>query len=154
MKKIEIESAPARSGTRYPEELAAPCVARASRLVGDAAGLTQFGVLIMRVAPGSWSSHRHWHEHEDEFVYVLEGEGVLVTDAGEEMLTAGDCAGFPAGERDGHHFQNRSDHELVLLVVGARNDADWGEFSDVDMKVLPGRYSGKAQFVRKNGEPF
>lgn len=154
MKKIDMNAAPVKTGTRYPEPYAGPCKAREAVQLGDAAGLTQFGVILVRVAPGAWSSQRHWHEREDEFVYVVEGEGVLVTDAGEEILRVGDCAGFKCGERDGHHIQNRGDKDLVLLTVGSRDDADWGEYSDIDMKFGPGRYSGKGGYVRKNGEPI
>jgi len=98
-----------------------------------------------------WSSQRHWHSHEDEFVYVLSGELVLVTDGGEEILRAGDCAGFPGGQRDGHCLQNRSSADAEFLVVGSRNDADHGEYSDIDMVFMPGRYSGKGGYRRKDG---
>jgi uncharacterized cupin superfamily protein len=118
--------------------------------VGDAAGLTQFGVNIVTLDPGVWSSQRHWHSHEDEFVYVTEGELVLVTDAGEEIMRPGDCAGFKGGDRDGHHLQNRSNKVARFLVVGARIPEDWGEYPDIDMKFLPGR----GGYTRKNGEPL
>jgi len=123
-------------------------------LLGDAAGLSQFGANLLTLAPGAWSSQRHWHAKEDEFVYVLSGDVVLVTDSGEELLRAGDCAGFPAGERDGHCLQNRTNVDAVILVVGSRDDADHGEYSDIDMKFLPGRYSGAGGFARKNGDPI
>ena len=86
--------------------------------------LTDFGVNLLRLPPGTWSSQRHWHTAEDEFVYVLEGEVVLVTDAGEETLRAGDCAGFKAGVKDGHHLQNRSQTDVVVLEVGSRKAED------------------------------
>src|ERR1044072_4289489 len=108
MPKIDIDSAPKGSGTRYPPPFDAPCKARAWSRLGDAAGLTQFGVNLVRLAPGVWSSQRHWHAHEDEFVYVLDGELTLVTDEGEEILRAGECVGFPAGVANGHCLQNRS----------------------------------------------
>ncbi|MEZ6022021.1 MAG: cupin domain-containing protein [Hyphomonadaceae bacterium] len=95
---------------------------------GDAAGLTQFGVNLVTLDPGVWSSQRHWHAKEDEFVYMLEGELVLVTDAGEEIMRAGDSAGFKAGVRDGHVLQNRSDKPARFLVVGGRDADDWGEY--------------------------
>jgi uncharacterized cupin superfamily protein len=104
--------------------------------------------------PGAWSSQRHWHSHEDEFVYVLEGEVVMVTDAGEETLRPGDAAGFKAGVRDGHHFQNRSTAPARLLVVGSRSDEDHGEYSDIDMKFLAGRYSGGGGYRRKDDSKF
>ena len=97
MKKIDKTAAPVLNGTRYPEPYDQPCRARSRIRLGDAAGLEQFGVNLCRLPPGAWSSQRHWHTEEDEFVYVVEGELVLVTDEGEETLRAGDCAGFKAG---------------------------------------------------------
>ena len=154
MPKIDLSTAPRGSGTRYPAEHAGPCLGRAWHRLGDAAGLTQFGVNLLRLAPGVWSSQRHWHSHEDELVYVLEGEVVLVTDAGDEPLRAGECAGFKAGAADGHCLQNRSSADAVVLVVGSRNDEDTGAYPDIDMKALAGRYSGKGGFRRKDGSPF
>jgi uncharacterized cupin superfamily protein len=150
MKKIDLETAPKGQGTRYPPPYNEPCKNRRWIRVGDAAGLTQFGVNIVTLGPGVWSSHRHWHEKEDEFVFMLEGELVLVTDAGEEIMRPGDCAGFKAGVRDGHNLENRSDKPARFLVVGSRDEADWGEYSDLDMKFLPGR----GGYVRKNGDPI
>lgn len=154
MKKLDLNAVPVREGTRYPEPFRAPCIGRKALLLSDAAGLSQFGVVMTRVAPGSWSSQRHWHEHEDEFVYVLEGEGVLVTDDSEEIFRAGDSAGFKAGDHNGHHFQNRSDKDFVYLVVGSRSDEDWADFPDIDLKTTPGRYSGKGGWARKNGDRY
>jgi len=154
MPKIDIDAAPRGSGTRYPKPYDEPCLMRAWSRVGDAADLTQFGVNVVTLAPGVWSSQRHWHSHEDEFVWVLEGEVMMVTDAGEETLRAGDCAGFKAGVKDGHHFQNRSQKDVKLLVIGTRNDDDYGEYPDIDMKFLAGRYEGSAMFRRKDGSPF
>jgi uncharacterized cupin superfamily protein len=140
MPKIDVAKAPVRFGTGYPPPFDAPCRERKRWRLGDAAGLTQFGVNLLRLPPGGWSSQRHWHSAEDEFVYVLEGEGVLVTDAGEQVLRPGDCAGFPAGAADGHHIQNRSDRELVLLEVGARRPAeDACDYPDIDMVAPAGR---------------
>jgi methyltransferase (TIGR00027 family) len=142
------------SGSRYPAPFDAPCKARSWLRLGDAAGLTQFGVNMVRLPAGAWSSQRHWHALEDEFVFVLEGEVVLVTDAGEERLGAGECAGFKAGVRDGHCLQNRSSADAVLLVVGTRDDADWGEYSDIDMVYTAGRYSGHLQFLHRDGTRY
>src|SRR5690606_7995843 len=97
MGKIDPANVTVRRGSRYPAPHDAPCQGREAHMLSDAAGLTQFGVNIVRLDPGAWSSQRHWHTHEDEFVYVLEGELVLVTDGGEAVLRAGDCAGFKAG---------------------------------------------------------
>ena len=122
--------------------------------LGLAAGLTQFGVNLVILPPGAWSSQRHWHEVEDEFVWVLDGEVVLVEDEGETVLRAGDCAGFKAGVQNGHHLVNRSGASARLLTVGTRDDGDHGEYSDIDMRFLPGRYSGRGGFTRKDGSPF
>jgi len=154
MKKIDVQNVPVATGTAYPDPFSEPCRARQNQRLGLAAGLTQFGVNLTRLPPGTWSSQRHFHEKEDEFVYVLEGEGVLVTDAGEETLRPGDCAGFKAGERDGHHLQNRSKADAVVLTIGSRDDADSGEYPDIDMKFTPGRYSGRGGYTKKDGTPY
>ncbi len=154
MPKIEIEMAPVVNGVKYPRPFDEPCRARVNRQLGIAAGLTQFGVNLTRLPAGTWSSQRHWHRYEDEFVYVLEGEVVLVDDSGEALLRAGECAGFKGGERNGHHFQNRTDREALLLTVGARDDRDEGEYPDIDMVFLPGRYSGSGGYARKDGTRY
>jgi uncharacterized cupin superfamily protein len=154
MPRIDPASAPVFTGSTYPPPHDAPCRARSAIRLGQAAGLTQFGVNLVTLPPGAWSSQRHWHSHEDEFVYVLAGELVLVTDAGEATLRAGDAAGFRAGERDGHCLQNRTSAPAQLLVVGSRHDADHGEYSDIDMQFLPGRYSGGGGYRRKDGSGF
>jgi uncharacterized cupin superfamily protein len=154
MGKIDPATVQRRAGSRYPSPHDEPCQAREGELLSDAAGLTQFGVNLMRLEPGAWSSQRHWHSHEDEFVYVLEGELMLVTDAGETVLRAGDCAGFKAGVRDGHHLQNRTGAPATFLNVGARDDRDECEYSDIDMKVGAGRYGGAAKWMRKDGTPY
>jgi uncharacterized cupin superfamily protein len=154
MPKIDPTTAVRGTGSRYPAPFDAPCKARAWLRIGDAAGLTQFGVNLVRLPPGAWSSQRHWHSHEDEFVHVLHGELVLVSDAGEETLRPGDCAGFKAGVRDGHCFQNRADEDAVLLVVGSRNDEDHGEYPDIDLVFAAGRYSGKGGYRHKDGTSY
>jgi uncharacterized cupin superfamily protein len=152
--KIDKAAAPRGEGSRYPPPFDLPCRDRSWQRLGEAANLTQFGVNLLQLRPGSWSSQRHWHTHEDEFVYVLDGEVVLVMDAGEEVLQAGDCVGFKAGIRDGHCLQNRSSRDAQLLIVGSRNDADQGEYSDIDMVFTAGRYTGKGGFRRKDGSPY
>lgn len=138
MPKIDIEAAPTRFGAAYPAPFDEPCRQRRRWQLGDAAGLTQFGVNLMRLAPGVWTSQRHWHSHEEEFVWVVEGEVVLVEDCGETLLRAGDCAGFKAGVANGHHIQNRSDREAVLLEVGSRLPGlDGCDYPDIDMTVGP-----------------
>jgi uncharacterized cupin superfamily protein len=138
MPKIDIDAAPTRFGTAYPAPFDAPCKDRKRWKLGDAAGLDQFGVNLLRLAPGVWSAQRHWHVLEDEFVFVVEGEVVLVTNAGEEILRAGDCAGFKAGVEDGHHLQNRSDKDAVLLEIGTRSSGDGCDYPDIDMILRVG----------------
>ena len=149
--KIDIKREPDVKGARYPEPFHEPCAGRARWKLGDLAGLTQFGVNLLRLEPGAWSSQRHWHEAEDEFVYILQGEVVLVQDAGETVLKAGDCAGFKAGDPDGHHLQNRSGEEAVVLEVGSRR---WGEgaidYPDIDL-VFP---KGARGFHHRDGTPY
>ena len=151
MPKIDIDAAPTRIGTGYPPPYDEPCKGRRRWKLGDAAGLTQFGVNLLRLPAGQWSSQRHWHTAEDEFVWVLEGEVILVTDTGEVVMRAGDCAGFKAGEPDAHHFQNRSDREAVLLEVGSRRPGeDGGHFPDIDL-ALP---QGATGYVHKDGSSY
>lgn len=151
-KRIEPKDLPAHTGTFYPPPYDEPCRARERRKLGDAAGLTQFGVNLLRLAPGVWSSQRHWHLKQDEFVYVLEGEVVLVTDAGEEILKAGDCAGFKAGEQDGHHLQNRSDRDVLLLEVGTRTPGDGASYPGIDLVHPPDGFP--ALYIRLDGTPY
>jgi len=133
MPKIDVEALPRKRGTNYPAPYDAPCLNRRWRALGDAVGLTQFGVNLVQLPPGSWSSQRHWHSDEDEFVWVLRGNVVLVSDDGEATLAAGECAGFKGGQRNGHCLQNRSEQTAELLVVGARIAGDHGEYPDLDM---------------------
>lgn len=154
MPTIDRNRAPESSGSRYPAPYDEPCRQRRWRRLGDAAGLTQFGVNLVTLGPGVWSSQRHWHAREDEFVYVLSGEVVLRDDSGEHLLRSGDCAGFKAGDRNGHHFINRSTAEVTLLVVGGRDDDDYGEYPDIDLKFLPGRYDGHGGYAHKDGRPY
>ena len=150
-KRIDPKDLPAQVGTFYPPPYDQPCRARERRRLGDAAGLTQYGVNLLRLPPGSWSSQRHWHTEQDEFVYIVSGEVVLVTDAGEEILKPGDCAGFKAGDKDGHHLQNRSNADAVLLEIGTRTLTDGGEYSDIDMAFQMG---GSAMYTSKDGTPY
>lgn len=150
-KKIDSSATKTTVGSRYPSPYDVPCSGRIRRSLGDAAGLTHFGANLTRLPPGTWSSQRHWHTAEDEFVYVLEGELVLVTNSGEEILRAGDCAGFKAGEEDGHHLQNRTAQDALYLEVGSRRtEEDEVAYSDIDMKVLKGR----AGFAHTDGRLY
>ncbi len=150
-RKIDIPAAPQIKGARYPMPFDEPCASRHRWRLGDAAGLTQFGVNLLRLPPGAWSSQRHWHSTEDEFVYVVEGEVVLVTDAGEELLRAGDCAGFKADDPDGHHLQNRSDRDAVLLEVGTRRPGEgMVDYPDIDLQFP----KGSKTFHHRDGRPY
>ncbi len=153
MPKLDVAAVPVRPGTGYPPPHDAPCRGRAQQRLGDAAGLTRIGVNLVRVPPGGWSSQRHWHSHEDELVWVVAGELVLVTDAGEDILRAGDAAAFPAGVPDGHHLQNRSAADAVFLVVGNRDPEDVGHYPDIDLAIRPNRYAAPA-FTTKDGRPI
>ena len=148
--KIDLEAAPVRAGTNYPPPYDQPCRDRRRLKLGDAAGLTQMGINRLHLPPGVWSSQRHWHAAEDEFVYVLEGEVVLVTDTGEEVLRAGDCAGFKAGEADGHCLQNRSDREAVVLEVGRRDSGHLCDYPDIDLQIP----EGADAYHHKDGRPY
>ena len=149
-KKIDLATAPTRVGTGYPAPHDEPCKARRRWRLGDAAGLTQFGVNLLRLPPGQWSSQRHWHSAEDEFVYVLEGEVVLVDDAGEEVLRAGDCAGFKAGAPNGYHLQNRGACEAMILEIGARDpERDAVEYPDIDLILR----AGSREYLHRDGTP-
>lgn len=147
-KRIDPDAVAVITGSRYPAPFDVPCTARVRRRLGDAAGLNDFGVNLLHLPPGSWSSQRHWHKLEDEFVYVLEGEVVLVSDAGEEVLRPGDCAGFKAGLPDGHHLQNRSQKAAVLLEIGSRNPIDAAAYPDIDLHG-----SKEHGFTHKDGTP-
>ena len=149
--KIDLSAATQAVGSGYPTPYDHPCRLRARRRLGDAAGLTQFGVNLMCLPPGAWSSQRHWHTAEDEFVYMLEGELVLVTESGEEMLRAGDCAGFKAGVADGHHLQNRSQQNAVYLEIGSRQPATDGvTYPDIDL-LAP---AGATDYTHVDGSPY
>ena len=151
-RKIDIAALPPVLGTWYPPPHDEPCLSRERQKLGDAAGLTQFGVNLLRLPPGAWSSQRHWHAKGDEFIYVLLGEVTLVTDAGAELLGQGDAAGFRAGDRDGHCLRNLSSQDVVVLEVGTRVKGDDVTYSDVDM-LAPA--SGKpALYTHGDGTPY
>jgi uncharacterized cupin superfamily protein len=150
MPKIDIALVPKRRGSGYPPPFDAPCADRVRQRLGNAGGLTDFGVNLMHLPPGGWSSQRHWHSHEDEFVTLLAGELVLVEDDGETILRAGDCAAFPKGSGNGHHMINRSDTTAVYLEVGSRQAADLTTCSDVDMMSA----NADGRFTDKAGEPY
>ena len=129
MPKIDVPAVPKRKGSGYPPPFDARCAERVRQRLGNAGGLTDFGINLMRLPPGNWSSQRHWHSHEDEFVYVLEGELTLIEDGGETVLRAGDCAAFPKGCGNGHHMINKSAAMAVYLEVGSRQPTARAETS-------------------------
>src|SRR5262244_1648336 len=131
-KRIDASRLETITGTLYPSPFDEPCRARQRIRLGDVAGLTQFGVNLLRLPPGAWSSQRHWHTGEDEFVYIVSGEVVLVTDGGEEILRAGDAAGFKAGDKNGHCLQNRSSTDATVLEIGSRVPASAAYYPDID----------------------
>jgi uncharacterized cupin superfamily protein len=143
-----------RTGTNYPDPFRAHVQGRLKRALGDLFGLDQFGVNLTELPPGAFSALRHWHSHEDELVYVLEGEVTLITDAGEEVLRPGDCVGFKAGTPDGHHLTNRSKGPVRYLEIGSRRlDVDVVVYPDDDLAVQPDG-SGRRRMVHKDGTPY
>ena len=151
MKKLDLAAIPLESGNNYPPPFDVPCLGADWRKLGRFAGLTAFGVNLSRIPPGVWTSQRHWHTVEDEFVFVVEGELILVTDSGEEVLRAGDCAAFKAGDPDGHHLINRSDRDAILLEVGnAAPTEDRCIYSDIDMVAEP----AEPGYRHKDGRPY
>jgi uncharacterized cupin superfamily protein len=151
MKKLDLSAISVESGCNYPPPFDAPCLGATWRRLGRAGGLTAFGVNISRLPPGVWSSQRHWHTHEDEMVFVLEGELTLVTDGGEEMLCAGDCAAFKAGDPDGHHLINRSGRDAIVLEIGScAPDRDDCVYPDIDMIAK----AGVEPYLHRDGAPY
>jgi len=151
MPKIDIARLVIDSRTNYPAPFDRVVQGRERRRLGNAAGLDQFGVNLTTLKPGASSALRHWHEKEDELIYMLEGEVVLVEDGGETVLRAGDAAGFKANSRDGHHLVNRTARNAVYLEIGTRSQHERVEYSDVDMIAV--RDEKGMRFTRKNGEP-
>jgi len=146
---VDPATCPVRTGSIYPGPYAAMMVGRSSLRLGDAGGLTQFGANLVTLAPGALSSLRHWHRHEDEFVMVTAGECTLIEDGGETVMRAGDCAAFPAGVANGHHFVNRGDQVATFLVIGSRAPREVATYSDVDLRVE--LEAGRARFTYRDG---
>lgn len=149
---LEPHDLPAKTGCGYPDPYRGQCLPRVKRALGDAAGLTAIGINHTTLHPGAASSMRHWHTHEDEFIFVLAGELVLVSGAGEATIRAGQCAGFPAGRSDGHQFVNRGSAPAVYLEISNRDAKDVAHYPDVDLRLdspeAPGRYA------HKDGRPY
>jgi uncharacterized cupin superfamily protein len=152
MPKIDFDAVPIDTITFYPEPFRRAVEGRARQRLGNAAGLDQFGVNLTRLAPGAASSLRHWHRNEDEFVYVLEGEVVLVEDSGETLLKPGDAAGWKAGVANGHCLINRSDRVAVFLEIGTRAEREQAFYSDIDMRAE--REGNRISYLHKSGEPY
>lgn len=152
MPKLDLNQVPEKTGSIYPEPYAAMMAGRSSLRLGQAGGLTQFGVNLVTLAPGALSSLRHWHRSEDEFVMVTEGTCTLVMDEGETEMTPGDCAAFPAGVANGHHFINRTDLPAKFLVIGSKAPVEVATYSDVDMMVH--MEGGQARFTHKDGSDW
>ena len=152
MPKVDIAKVPVKSGTFYPAEFQAECKGRHKQAIGDAAGLTQFGVNITRISPGAASALRHWHEQEDEFIYLLEGELVLVENDGETVLKPGDAAGFKAGSGNAHRLINRGTLDAVYFEVGTRAKAERVHYPDVDLVME--RDDKSRRYLHRSGEPY
>jgi uncharacterized cupin superfamily protein len=150
MKKINLAAVAADTQSTYPFPFNEPCEGQSSQRLARSQGLTHFGVNLTVIPPGVWSSQRHWHSHEDEFVWVVEGELTLVTNSGEEVLRAGDCAAFKAGDPDGHHLINKSGHPATVLEIGNADSRDRCVYSDIDMVAEP----GTAGYTHRDGKPY
>jgi uncharacterized cupin superfamily protein len=148
MKKIDLSLVSAESGGTYPHPFDEPCRAQSCKRLARHAGLTQFGVNVTVIEAGAWSSQRHWHSHEDEFVWVLDGELTLITDAGEEPLRAGDCAAFRSGDPDGHHLVNKSGRLARVLEIGTSNPHDRCAYPDIDM------IADDRGYTHRDGKPY
>jgi len=149
---VTADSLPPRIGSRYPAHFAGPSRLREKRPLGELFGLANFGANQVRLPPGSWSSQRHWHTRQDELIYVLQGELVLVTDQGEQTLSAGMVVGFAAGSGNGHHLINRSAADALYLEIGDRAPGDVVHYSEIDLsaRAQPPRY----HYHRRDGEPY
>ncbi len=150
MPKIDLAAVPAHLGSGYPPPFDLPCAGRVRRRLGEAGALRDIGINLTALPPGGWSSQRHWHSHEDEFVYVLQGELVLIENEGETVLRAGECAAFPKGTGNGHHMVNRSTMTALYLEMGSRHPDDLTTCSDIDMMSA----NADGRFVHKDGTPY
>ncbi|MDB5807356.1 MAG: Cupin 2 protein [Betaproteobacteria bacterium] len=150
---LALDAAPRSKPSSYPEPFASRMAGREKRALGDLFGLSNFGVNLTRLAPGGISSLRHAHTKQDEFVYILAGRPVLITDAGETPLAPGMCAGFKAGSGDGHQLVNRSSEDVLYLEVGDRTPGDAGSYPDDDLQAMQSA-DGKWMYTRKDGTPY
>jgi len=154
MPVVKPSQIPVHSGSGYPAPFDEPCQTRHREALSDAGGLSQFGVHRITLEPGAWSSQRHWHSAEDELVYVLAGYPTLIDDSGETALSPGDVTTHPAGEANGHHMINRTDANVVFLIVGSRRpEEDTGSYPDIDLQI-PANGTAERVFMRKDGSLF
>lgn len=130
---IDPQNVPKRTTTNYPAQFKHLVAGRVKQALGNAVGLKNFGVNLVTLAPGSCSALRHWHTRQDEFIYIIEGEVTLITNAGAQILKPGMMVGFPAGEEDGHHLVNKSDSVVVYLEIGDRTPEDEVNYPDDDV---------------------
>jgi uncharacterized cupin superfamily protein len=152
MPKIDIAKLTVDTRTGYPKPFDRVVVGRARKRLGNAVGLDQFGVNLTTLKPGAASALRHWHEKEDEFVYILEGEVVLIEDDGECVLKPGDAAGFKANSGNGHHLVNKTQRDAVYLEIGTRSKHERVDYPGVDLMVV--RDDAGMRYTHKNGEPY
>lgn len=148
MPKIDLDAIPQMNTTGYPPPFNEAVAGRWFRRLAPASGLTDFGVSHVVLKPGAWSSQRHWHAGEDEFLVMVSGEAVLVDDGGETILRPGDCAAFPKNDGDGHHIQNRSDADCAFVVIGGGQNLG-GDYPDIDM-----RFTADGAYVHDDGTPY
>lgn len=151
-KRLDIEKLVSHVGSGYPRPFDTQVARRVRKRLAEAAGLTKIGVNLLRLPPGTWSTQRHWHLHSDEFVFVLSGEVMLVSDAGEEVLRAGDAAGFRASDRNGHHLQNRSDTDATLLEIGNHLENDTAYYPDIDL--IASLVDGRSILTHRDGRIY
>jgi uncharacterized cupin superfamily protein len=152
MPKIDVSQAKVRTGSAYPAQFKPAVFGREKTVLGDVVGLTQFGVNLTLLRPGAASALRHWHENEDEFVYVLDGEVVLIEDDGETLLRPGDAAGFKAGVPNAHHLVNKSARDALYLEIGTRARTERAHYPEHDLVYM--RDGVKPHFTRKSGEAY
>ena len=152
MPKLDLSQIPFKGGSSYPGKLAEAVAGRSNQRLGDASGLTQFGVNIVCLEHGGLSSLRHYHMQQDEFLMMVSGACVLIDDKGTHDMLPGDCAAFPAGEANGHHLKNNTDAPATFLVVGTRTPTETAYYSDIDMMVRDD--ANGTSFTRKDGSPL
>ena len=148
MPKIDLSSIKSANRTGYPAPFDRDVAGRWYRRLAAPSGVTDFGVSHVVLKPGAWSSQRHWHNGEDEFLVMLEGEAVLAEDDGETILKEGDCAAWPKGSTNGHHLRNESNKDCVFIVIGGGTNMGGG-YSDIDMM-----FTSDGRYVHKDGSPY